>query len=423
MTAPVQFAARSRSALRRLANLATGPTTLRLVALAGALGWLIAFPAFVISQTEMLSRTGQPFGGDFVAFYTAGRMICAGQGESLYNLAAQRDWQASIVGGNYSDLQAYVNPPGLAMLFAPIALLPYRLAYVVTTLVLLSALIGGLCLLLRTTPALRPYVGVVIGLVWLFYPISRTVTGGQNTALTLLLLAWAYVALRGGRDALAGLALGFLTFKPHFVAIVAFLLLIRGRFLALAVIAGCAATHYALGALVCGPTWPTYMLGMLRDFWVLEDAGNGQNSISLIGYAEHWLGGRAGTLIGAFAAAAILAAVAWDWRKIRPTDNRFALYWAGAICAGVIVSPHTLWYDAALVVPAVILALDYAIRERLKISSAARLALATVFVLFPLYGPLGRIGFQPASLIPLLALLWLARLSRQTNGPLRHAGR
>ncbi len=395
--------------LRRVVHVATDVRTMRLFVAAGVIGWLIAFPAFVISQTQILSRSGQAFGGDFVGFYTAGTMIIAGDGARLYDLEAQRQAQAAIVGAGYDDLQAYVNPPLLAALFAPLALLPYQAAYVLTCVLLLAALAGAIRILLHPCHCFRPYAGLLLGLTFLFFPISRTITGGQNTALTLLLLALLYQALRGGRPLLAGLALGALTYKPHWAAILGFLLLIRGQVLVLGVAAACAAAHYALGALLLGGDWPLRMLDGLAQFWVLENASNGHNSIALIGLCEHWLGARAAPL-GLLASAALLAALAWDWRHVRFDQDEFGLHWAAAICAAIVISPHTLWYDAGLVVLSVALAVEFAMVRQVRVSSTARAALLAAFVLFPLHDSLAQRGLQLLPLLPLSVWLWTHRM-------------
>ncbi len=402
---------------RALAAL-TSSTVLRLVALAGALGWLAAFPIALVQHTTLLNQPNQPFGGDFASFYTAGRLVLAGRGGELYDLGLQQRTQAELLNApGYAALVAYVNPPVWAVLFAPLAALPYKLAYVVCTAGLLAAFLGALHVLRPHVPRLHGHWGTVVGLTWLFYPICRTVTAGQNTTVTLLLLTLIYAGLRGGRPLRVGIALGLLTYKPQFALLIGALLLIQRQWRAVFVAGALGGVHYLLGAVVCGPSWPLNLLRTLSSYNTLENVYNGATSVALLGWHEYWLPPAWGRTLGWVGTAAIVGAVLWTYRTADGRRSEFALHWGLAVTASVLVSPHTQWYDAGLVVLPVLLALDHCLVVRGNLSVAARFGLLAAFVLFPLYEPAARSGhIQPLILLPLGVLLWLARLYAAAHG-------
>ena len=72
---------------------------------------------------------------------------------------------------------------------APLSHLPYRVSYALHTLLMVGATVAALYLVRPMLPLVdRHFELAVIGAV-AFYPMYRAITGGQNTALTLLLLA------------------------------------------------------------------------------------------------------------------------------------------------------------------------------------------------------------------------------------------
>lgn len=398
---------REPAMVARYVHALTSPTFLRAVALAGAVGWAIAFGVNFATQTSLVDRHGAPIGGDFISLYTAGNLVIEGRADVLYDFAVQQETQGRIVGvDDYRALCSFVNPPAVAVAFAPFALLPYRIAYVVYTGLMLGAFLLAFRVLRPHMPALRDNWGTVVGLSFLFYPFAITITGGQNTALTFLLMAAIYVYLRRGSDGLAGLMLGLMFYKPQFALLLALLLLLRGKFRVLATAAAVALAYYFAGAALCGVWWPLEMTEALAVYWPLEDSFNGMNSISLVGFCEHVLPAAYFKPIGAALCLTVVTAVAYAWRYAKPTENAFAPLWGAAVCATILVSPHTQWYDGGLTLLAILLTLNYLLESRRQISVSTRLALLAGFCVAPCFGLAETIGFQPIILLPALALVW-----------------
>ena len=406
--------------LRRALTALSSPSLLNLIALTGLVGWAIAFIVHLPSLRSLVDKNGDAVGGDFIAFYTAGRLINEGQGGRLYDLQLQQATQRQILDRpDYAGLNSYVNPPALAALLVPLARLAYLPAYLLYTLLLLCAFLAAMYLLRPHLPTLHQYWFVVVALSLMFYPMVVTITGGQNTPITLLLIAAAYVALRRGRVVLAGLALGLLCYKPQMALLLCLLLLSRGQFRCVLTAGAVGVGHYLVGAVVCGVRWPLEMLAALRTYWPIEDHFNGANSISLLGLCDYALPAAAFMPVGLAAAGLTLAAVLWTWRRAAPRRDSFALYWGMAVCATLAVSPHTQWYDVGLVLLVVLLALNYLLTSGQPISTGLRAALLLGFFVVPAYPIAAHLGWQPLAFVPLVMLLWLLQLTRRERQPTR----
>jgi alpha-1,2-mannosyltransferase len=404
---------RRATVFARMIRTVTSPGLLRLVALAGAVGWLLAFVVHFSTLKSLTDRNGEPIGGDFISVYTAGRLVLEGRAADLYDLQLQQATQGRIVGSpDYRALCSFVNPPVVAAACAPLALLPYRLAYVIYTGLLLAAFLLAMRFLRPQMPALQQHWAAVVGLSFLFYPFAVTITGGQNTAVTFLLMSAGYAYLRRGQDSWAGLMLGLLFYKPQFALLFCLLLFVRRRFRCVLVAGALACAYYVVGAALCGIWWPLEMTRSLAVYWPLENRFNGLTSISLVGFCESVLSPTLFKPVGLTLSAAVTGVLLWAWRRANPRDASFAGVWALAVCGTVLVSPHTQWYDVGVVVLPVLLALNESLQAGQQISTNMRLALLAGFFLVPFYRYADVIGWQPVILLPLLTLLWL--LNRRT---------
>jgi hypothetical protein len=164
----------------------------------------------------LLDHAGRIAGTDFVAFYTAGRFVGSGRGAELYDFDAQTAFQDSLgARAERPILFPYVNPPYAALLYAPYARLGYMAAYAAWLATGLACLTVALWLLRRELGAgghsLRRWLLAALA----FFPTIVWAMHGQNSPLSLLLLAGAFVALRRRRDGIAGAVLGCLAYKPQ----------------------------------------------------------------------------------------------------------------------------------------------------------------------------------------------------------------
>ncbi|MGI9604591.1 MAG: glycosyltransferase family 87 protein [Acidimicrobiales bacterium] len=319
-----------------------------------ALGAMLA--AFSIAVWVGAGLDGQPvaegaarLGGDYPAFHAAGSIILDGDLDQLYSAERQRAEQEHAGIDGYL---AYAYPPHVAYAYAPLAALGFRVGYAVHTLLMVGALFGALRLLSTPVPALRQWMWPAFAATLAFYPIFKAVGGGQNTALSVLLVAAVWRLLADDRETAAGVASGLLLFRPQYaLPLICLLGLARhGRAVRAAVVT--ALVTWAAVATVAGLGWISWWMEAVLPFVERDAEVNAPNSISIVGFLQAiWGHDATPALVLGFSGAALVAAtLAWTWAH--PTrfslDQRMGLTAVGVL----LISPHTMFYDAGLLVVA-----------------------------------------------------------------------
>jgi alpha-1,2-mannosyltransferase len=313
------------------------------------LGWLIS----ILLGPGNRDLNGQLIGVDFLAFYTGGEILLQGQGAHLYDLEFQHLLQQELIGGEWTDLEAFVNPPFYAWLSVPFAKLPYLLGFALW--VLLSLL--GLWISLRLLDIRDPGRAFAWSLTW--FPIFATISFGQNSLLSLLLFCLVFWLWRKDRLWMAGLVASLLLFKPQWVIGLGVLWLLEWRrsvsallgLLTGGVLLGLLAfwqlpsaslayvdlTRSVLPAWQTQPGYQLYHLHTVRGFWLL-----------LLPQHHGWA-----NMLTFLAIAIGLFGFVLFWRRYR---NQRALLFAGTICLTLWINPHAMIYDwTILLIPALLL--------------------------------------------------------------------
>ena len=310
----------------------------------------------VLAGSGASTVTGR-LGGDFPAFYGAGIVVNERGIDAVYDrqvlAEAQRDF-LSVEQGDV-ELLPFFYPPFVAQLYAPMAKLPYRAAYTIQTVAMFAAIAFAIHLLRARLARVDRWPIAAFALAVGLYPLYRSITGGQNTALTVLLLAASYRAQADDRPVLAGATVAILLYRPQYALPLAGLLFLRDRRSALG-FAGVAAVLWSWGALLAGGDWVVSWyrtaqavgaeLAPLTPWW----------KISFIGFAEQILGDGdpVAYAVGGLLALASVIALMWVWssREV-PLD----LQVAAAACGILLIPEHVIWYEAGvLAVPLLILA-------------------------------------------------------------------
>ena len=183
------------------------------------LGWIGWFYPF----DDLLDRSGTPLGADFSMFYVSGQVVLDGVGEQLYDQAEhQRRLQQLFPAIDPSFALPYRYPPCVATLMAPLAALPYVLAYAVFLVLSCAAWWTAARQLVAACPELhgtwlRSWRWAIFG-----WPIAlETLVGGQASMFALLIAVGVYVLLRHQRFVLAGAILALAAYKPNVLALLA----------------------------------------------------------------------------------------------------------------------------------------------------------------------------------------------------------
>lgn len=192
---------------------------------------------------------------DFRIFYAAGLMLRRGEGRVLYDEALQdrttREFALPAIkrGGPLP----YNHPPFEATLFLPFTYLPYLTAYCLWFAINLILLAGSIYHIREFVPTLPADFRWFLTLVSLaYFPIAYAFLQGQDSILLMVLYFAAYVAMRQGRDWMAGAYLGLGLFKFHLVLPFAFILLLRRRWRALGGMSLVAAVELAISWVLVG---------------------------------------------------------------------------------------------------------------------------------------------------------------------------
>jgi alpha-1,2-mannosyltransferase len=280
-----------------------------------------------------------PVSTDFVSFYAAGILADGGTPALVYDQAAHlaAEQQATAAGIPYTH---FYYPPIFLLLCAPLARLPYLLAFALFQIV---PLIACLALVRRILP------GTPWHLVAAFPPVFWAVGTGQNALLTAALLAGGTLALERGRAVLAGLLFGVLCYKPHFGLLVPLALLAGGYCRTLVAAAASVAALAAVSVLAFGwDTWSAFLISAAGAGRVYAAPG----AIDFAGVTSPFglalaLGGPAAVAAGVQAVAILAgaAAVGAIWKTSRCYTVRAAVL----LTAMPIAVPILLFYDLALV--------------------------------------------------------------------------
>lgn len=300
----------------------------------------VSFAATLASGEGADTAAGR-LGGDYPAFYAAARIAADGDLDEVNDLRRLEDAQADLFPEDEDEgFLTWAYPPHVALLYQPLAEIPYRPSYAVHTLLMVAAFVAAM----RLLRPLVPWVGramlpaVALGLA--AWPMFRGVGAGQNTALTLLLLVGAWRASVAGRDGLAGVLLGLLLYKPQFAVLAIALWTVAGRWRTAAAFTAVAAATWALTAAFIGVDWVSGWVDDVRAYDATEDV-NAANHVSLPEAAHAAFEVSA---VGWVAAVAVGAATAWRWWRRREVDL------AVAVPAILLCAAHAVFYDVGLTV-------------------------------------------------------------------------
>ena len=322
-------------------------------------GLFLAVLFAVLTARNGVIITGR-LGGDFPAFYAAGKLVAQGESQSIYDSDRILSEQRLILpNGGYLP---FVNPPHFAYFYAPLGALPYNFAFLVhycSLILLLFYIIKSLVSMNYIESRMLSFI-LVICLT--FYPLLRGVLGGQNSIMSLFLLFIVWQLVGSGREWMAGLCLGLLLYKPQFAI----------PFIGLFFLAGYwrVAVSAALSGLgiVFGTVF--FLKHNLHDWlsfvfaFSARDAGvNKHNSISLSGFFEAFFSGSSSITSSLVAICTLLVviSIAALWYRGKREKN-LNLLMAAACPAVLLIPQHVMYYDLTLCVLSVLLVSDETIR-------------------------------------------------------------
>ena len=335
---------------RRAWTFSRGEVRVALTALAVAI-WTYA--AYDVLRPGPHYQNGTPKGGDFAHFFVLGHAGANGRGDILYDAKALKALQDELVPGfrHYRFIPIY----GLqtALLFAPLAALPFASAALVWAGTTIAVFVGCVFVVWNRAPVLSPFNALRLPAALALVPLYSLTTAGQTSILPLVCLTAGYLALRAGRTGWAGFALGSMVVKPQYgVAVAGVAILCREWRIVLGAAAGIA-LQWGISAAVFGPdVLPQYFNMLLRGPALASKLEpNLAQFHSLRAFWVLLLFPTSAVLAYLLSGAAVLAAAVRLWRSGAPLEYRYS----GLVIATVLCSPHMGAYDLVILAPAFVL--------------------------------------------------------------------
>jgi hypothetical protein len=369
---------------------------------------------------------------DWSHLWLGGRMITAGHADRLYDAALQQAVYADAdpegrgppVWRERNDILGCFNyPPPAALAYAALAWMPVGTAAVVHAYLTL-ALVVLIAWLLAGSLDPRPEWALVGVAILAYPPFFVTLSVGQNSVVSMLILVGAWRLCRAKRDLAAGLLLGLLICKPNWLFAVAWIPLIHHRWrllfgLGVGIATVLLVTLISLGS---GP-FEDYAT-LFRRVSHLHELPDYALSLkyNALGLFRKWAG--AGSTLGdvlGWASCACVVGITWIASRgaWRPETPRFATMMACSLMAALWVNPHLNHYDLTLSAACVVaMAVDWRTLGR-----AEQLTAVAIILLVYLAIPWDRSWSLSAALpVPSLAILalwgWFVhRLARPAAKP------
>jgi Glycosyltransferase family 87 len=339
--------------------------------------YLLGALILVVISKDMVDPLGKPLGYDFITFYSASKLTLAGDPAAAFDLTKIFAAQQSIVPKSEMPFQ-WAYPPTFQLIIAPLALMPYGVAYGVFMALTAAAFFFALCLI----PQARPY-----RLALMVAPgTALCIFHGQNALLTAALFTGG-VALFERRPLCAGFLLGLLAFKPQMGLLLPIAFVAAGQWRAFFGAAAGALLLSALATALFGlGLWQVFFDHfafielIMRNGWLpWPKMPSAFVFCRLLGLPEQVaLAAQIATALGVAGTVAVL------WRRTGPTP----LAWAALITGTLLLMPYVFDYELAILgLPLALLASDMSLRGAKTAEKALLLlALAVPFLMAPFAG-------------------------------------
>lgn len=353
---------------------------------------------------------------DFLPLYVSARLITQDQANHLYDPQVTAEGMQAVVLQSAKVSLPNLYGPQVGLFLVPLSRFSFPAAARIWIIASLLVYAACLCLVWKSCPALRTRFGLVALCAIAFPPLFHFFVRGQLSALVLACFTAAFLAFRADRPWLAGVALGFLVFKPQFLVAIPIVLLLSQAWKTFAGLFVAAGAQLAFARIYFGPMAMNAYFGML---WHISRV-IGRVELSLAPIQMHSL--RAfwsllipwpvvATALYVLSSVVVVGVAAVVWKSSSPLSIRFS----ALTLAAVLVNPHLFVFDLLVLAPVLLLLVDWTLSNADDPSSATlRLLLYLAFVL-PLVGPLSRWTHVQLSVPAFAVVLWV--LSRRFATP------
>ena len=296
---------------------------------------------------------------DFIQFYLQGLIANQENAHALYDIDYWQTIYPRLASGLPPLRYPPVYGPQISVLFSPLARLPYITALCVWIFTSLAIYLACAYAVARTCPRLRDNRGTVALLLFADPALHYALSFAQISAIGLLCVTVAFLALRAQRPFVAGLAIGSLIYKPQLGLAAAFVFVFAREWrIVFGAMAG-AALQLAGGCLYWGPA-------ILRDYAasLVRLAPVYSEQFEPFEFHLHsWRGffdmlgipSAAATTAYVVASGATLMLALRCWKARGPLALRYSVL----LLATVLVNPHMYVYDMVILAPAFLMLWDW----------------------------------------------------------------
>jgi Glycosyltransferase family 87 len=319
----------------------------------------------LVGGRDRAASLGVQYQEDFVAFYGVGRLLNEHPPDRLYDFRVQEQIYRDLrPDATYLGLP-YAHAPFEALLFQPLARLPYETAYLVWLALGMLAYSGALWALFRRFgPPRGPDRVTVLLLALSFSPfMMESWLGGNVAVIPFVAIALAIALEDAGQPVLSGCVLALCLNKPSVLVLILPMLLVSRRFRILAGFVVGSTVLVVASSLILGlHAWPDFIGTMLR--WAQMTASQpglfrDWKYVDINAFSRVLPGGRSwlgASIIVACSLWAVLGLLRM-WLALPGTGREArSIAWAAAITWTLVLNAYVPISDCTLLVLAGVLA-------------------------------------------------------------------
>jgi alpha-1,2-mannosyltransferase len=347
---------------------------------------------------------------DFLQFPISAWLISQNRASELYNDQVLAQQIRRTIGHDTTVRLQYFYGPQVALPFIPLLHFSFLAQAEIWIGLSLLMYFGCVYVLWMRCAGLRPYGRTVAIAAIAYPPLFHFLVRGQISAVILVGVTAAYFALEARRDVLAGIALGFLIFKPQFLVAIPLILLLARGWLTLAGL-GLSATAQL------GFTYLYFGRAVMRSYisMLLHSArvpGSTELSLSplqmhsLYNFWEILIPWRTGVWAVYVVSSVVVVGIAVAvWKSSSALSVRFS----ALVLAAVLVNPHIYVYDLLALGGPLLLLADWVVTNAMRSLAPAVSSLLYLTFILPLFGPVSRwthLQLSVPAFAALLVILW-----------------
>lgn len=299
---------------------------------------------------------------DFVHFYSQGVITLERDAHALYDIDAMAAVVERVVPVPVEMRFPPVYGPQVGLFFAGLALMPYKPALLLWLVLTIIGYFVCMGLIWQAADPHRQWKWLASVFALGAPGLHFTLSFGQASLIGLVCFTALWLCLRHGRPFLAGLAVGALAYKPPLGIAAAFVFVLAQEWKIVFGAATAVIAQLAAGLIYWGPgIYPAYVNALLKLPNVIATMEPDKAMMhSWRAFFLHLgLPESAAFTMSIATSVVTIAAAVICWRQRGALAPRYVVL----VLATLLVDPHIYAYDLLLLMPALLVAWDWAERQ------------------------------------------------------------